>query len=431
MIAPGRASAIGECDRSPILVHGARVWTAAGPAQIRDVLFEGDRLVAIAASGSINAAKPARVLDGAGQTLLPGLIDLHLHLGVPGGLPEIEAASPSRNWEISGRQLLRSGVTSGRTHMTSLAGAALVGKDAANPCSALPRLHFSGPEIGGGMAQIDSPNFVGVRNPDDAEARVRRVADAGLEWISLYGAAKFRPEELRAVTAAARNAGIRLMGPIASAGEIDALLAAGVDTIDDIDTTDAGRYPDDAIQKLKEATNLALVPTIGYSYRIHAFDRNPRLLDAPSNYEFMTPAEQEFVSATARQALKEDVYVVNSRRVYATLKTKFRQLLATGLPIATGTDVGSADHFQSGGIWWELKAWRAFGASPRAALTAATSTASRVLRDERAGTLTQGAHADFVLYAGDPEKGAFALERVRAVAKGGVLFVRDGVWVGP
>jgi len=117
--------------------------------------------------------------------------------------------------------------------------------------------------------------------------------------------------------------------------------------------------------------------------------------------------------------------------VYGTLAGKFAQLLATGAPIATGTDVGSAGHFHAGAIWWELEAWRAFGARPRDALVAATVTAANVLRDQRAGKLEVGAHADFVLYSGDVEKGTFELERVRAVAKGGVLFVRDGKWVGP
>jgi imidazolonepropionase-like amidohydrolase len=428
---PQQGSARTDCDRSPILVHNAKLWTSSGPAQVRDVLFEDDRVVSIAPGGSIKAADPVRVLDGKGHTLLPGLIDLHLHFGVPGGLPEVASAPPSRNWEITGRQLLRSGVTSGRTHMTTLAGAALLRKDAANPCSALPRLQFSGPEMAGGTPDAESPNFMGVRNVDDAAAKVRRIAEAGIEWISLYDAGKFLPGELQALTMAARQSGIRLMGPVASAQEMEALLSAGVDTIDDIDTTAADRYPDDLLRKLKALSNVTLVPTIGYSYRIHAFDRDPRLLDAQSNYQFMTPAEKAFVSATAREALKKDGYVVNSRKVYATLEAKFRQLLATGVPIATGTDVGSADHFQAGGIWWELEAWRAFGARPAEALTAATATGARVLRDERAGTLREGAHADFVLYSGDVEKGSFELERVRAVAKGGVLFVRDGAWIGP
>jgi len=431
IFAPAKGSAQAECDRTPILVRNARLWTSTGPAQVRDVLFADDRVVSIAPAGPLKPSIAVRVLDGTGQTLLPGLIDLHLHFGVPGGLPEIAAPSPSRNWQITGRQLLRSGVTSGRIHMMSLAGAALLKKDVASPCSALPRVQFAGPEMGGGMPETESPNFVGVRNSDDAAAKVRHVAAAGLEWISLYDTGRFLPGELTALTATARQSGIRLMGPIGSAQEMQAQLAAGVDTIDDIDTTSAERYPDELLEKLKESSNVTLVPTIGYAYRIHAFDRQPQLLEAQSNYEFLTSAEKAFVSSNAKEALKKDGYVVNSRRVYATLETKFRQLLATGVPIAMGTDVGSADHFQAGGIWWELEAWRAFGAAPHNALTAATTSAARVLRDERAGALKQGAHADFVLYSGDVEKGRFALERVRAVARGGVLFVKDGIWVGP
>jgi imidazolonepropionase-like amidohydrolase len=78
-----------------------------------------------------------------------------------------------------------------------------------------------------------------------------------------------------------------------------------------------------------------------------------------------------------------------------------------------------------------MEAWRAFGASSRKALTGATAAAARVLRDDRAGALKEGGYADFVLYSGDVERGRFDLARVRAVAKAGVLFVKDGVWVGP
>jgi len=419
------------CDRSPILVRDTTLWTPSGPTPQRDVLFVDDRVVSIARAGSLKAVDAARVIDGKGQTLLPGLIDLHLHLGVPGGLPDSASASPARHWQITGRQLLRSGVTSGRTHMTTFAAAALLRKDAADPCSALPRLHFSGPEMAGGSAQTDTPNFAGVRSADDAAAKVRRAAEAGFEWVSLYDAGKFLPGELSAITAAARHAGIRLMAPIGSADEMSALLHAGVATIDDIDTTSAMHYPRCLLRTLKEGLpGVTLVPTVGYAFRLQAYDHDPRLLETESNYEFLTPAEKDFVASTAREALTKDGYVVNNRRVYATLRPKFRQLLASGMPVATGTDVGSAAHFQAGGIWWELEAWRAFGARPREAITAATATAARVLRDGRAGILRRGAHADFVLYAGDVEHGAFELARVRAVARGGVLFVRDGAWVG-
>jgi imidazolonepropionase-like amidohydrolase len=283
----------------------------------------------------------------------------------------------------------------------------------------------------GGKPEIEQPNYTGIESSDDAVAKVRRVAEAGLDWIAVDDADKVLPGVLQALTVAARQSGIRLMGAATRAEEIAPLVSAGFDTIDYIDTSDAARYPDRMLTRVRELPNVTLVPTIGYHYRIHAFDRNPRLLESDSNYEFLTPAERAFVSFNAKAALERDGYIANSRRVYRTLTAKFRQLLATGALMATGTDVGSAAHFQAGGIWWELEAWRVLGAGSRKALTATTATAARVLGDDRAGRLKIGGYADFVLYSGDVEDGRFELRRVVAVAKAGVLFVEDGRWVGP
>lgn len=422
---PGRG-----CDRGPILVRNARLWNPSGRGRVQDVLFEDGRVAAIRPGGSIvpSPHTRVRVLEGRGQTLLPGLIDLHLHFGVPGGLPESEPATPSTHWNITGRQLLRSGVTSGRIHLMSLAAASQIRKEAADPCAALPRLQAAGPGMAGGVPETETPNYVGVRNPEDAMAKVRRVADAGLEWIAVDDAEKFLPGELEALTTTARARGLRLMGGADREKELEVILAAGVDTID---MSNVVRYPDRLLRRVGDRPGVTVVPVVGYHYRIHAFDRNPRLLEAPSNFAFLDAAEKAFVLSRAKQAMEKDGFIVKSRGAYPGLGAMFRRLLAAGVPIAAGTDVGSAAHFHAGAIWWELNAWRAFGASPRAALAGATATAARVLRDTRAGALKEDAYADFVLYAGDVERGEFDMGRIRAVAKAGVLFVRDGVWVGP
>ena len=78
-------------------------------------------------------------------------------------------------------------------------------------------------------------------------------------------------------------------------------------------------------------------------------------------------------------------------------------------------------HFQANAIWWEMQAWRAAGVPHREVLTAATVNGARVLRQADVGHLRPGARADFVLYRGDVGEGAFDVERVKAVARGGVL----------
>jgi imidazolonepropionase-like amidohydrolase len=113
------------------------------------------------------------------------------------------------------------------------------------------------------------------------------------------------------------------------------------------------------------------------------------------------------------------------------LPGKLAQLRSIGLPMAIGSDAGSPLHFQAGAIWWELEAWRAAGASHREALTAATVHAAQALRTADVGRLAVGSRADFVLYRGNAEAGAFEQARVLAVGKGAVLYVADGRWIGP
>ena len=79
---------------------------------------------------------------------MPGLIDAHLHLTIPGGLPPGERP-PHELTRIAGQQLLRSGVTSGRLHLASLDDAVRVKSASADRCAPLPRLQVGGPGLSG------------------------------------------------------------------------------------------------------------------------------------------------------------------------------------------------------------------------------------------------------------------------------------------
>jgi imidazolonepropionase-like amidohydrolase len=116
---------------------------------------------------------------------------------------------------------------------------------------------------------------------------------------------------------------------------------------------------------------------------------------------------------------------------FPTVARKFIQLRASGIPLAMATDSGSPAHFHRDAIWWELRAWRDHGASVNEALTAATTTGARALHDDAIGRIRLGGRADFVLYRGNLQEGDLDSSRIVTVAKGGVLYVSKGEWVGP
>jgi imidazolonepropionase-like amidohydrolase len=411
------------CDRTPLVVRHANVWTPAGILKDRDVVVRDGRVVEIAAASGRDP-EGVRTLDAAGHTLLPGLVDAHLHFVVPGGLPPGSPAG--REAAVTGRQLLQAGVTSGRLHLASVESAVDLKARGANDCEAVPRLQAGGPGFSG-AAQRDYPNFWGVTSAADAAAKVGRVADAGLDWIALHDAERFEPAVLDALASAARGRGLRLMGAGTGAAQIEAVLRANPDTLDYFLRDAPAEYPAPLLAAIRRHPRLILAPTFGIQHRVARYAAQPAGLDDPANYAFLEPAERLFVTEAARGALAKEA----AGRDVPGFQRKAAQLRELGLPLAIASDVGSPLHFQAGGIWSELEGWRALGFSHREALTAATEGAARVLDAADAGRLGTGSRADFVLYRGDVENGPFDAGRVLAVAKGGVLFVRGGTWSGP
>jgi cytosine/adenosine deaminase-related metal-dependent hydrolase len=421
-----------RCDAPPLLIRNVGLWTRDGVVAGRDVLFRDGRVSEITPTRSRPTAASdgsIRTIDGTGHTLLPGLVDAHLHLSIPGGLPPPPGGGARTDTlEITGRQLLRSGVTSGRLHLTTVEEAASLGARSAGACAPLPRLQSGGPGLSG-AAERDHPAFQGAKTPEDAMAKIARAGARGIDWVAIHDADRF-PEAVRAVLAgAARQHGVRLLAAGSTPAEIMAALALKPDTLDYFDRTDQP-YPASVLAAMRAQRDLVLVPMPGVPYRTAAYAARPARLEDPANFEFLSDADRAFVLANAKTALA-GADAERARRIVPQLAGKFAQLRSLGLPMAVGSDAGSPLHFQAGAIWWELEAWRAAGVPHREALVAATEHAAGVLRAPDVGRLTAGSRADFVLYRGNVEDGPFEQGRVIAVGKGGVLFVADGRWVGP
>lgn len=415
----GSADAVAQtCDASPIVIRNVNVWTRRGLVPNRDVFMQDGKVAAIQPSGGA-VAKGARVLDGKGHSLLPGLVDSHLHFSVPGGLPN--GAAPRTDPSIiTARQLLLSGVTTGRLHLAGVEEAAELKKRSADACAAMPRLQVGGPGISGALEK-DFPAFQGARSVEDAIAKVAKFSAAGVDWIAIHDADRFAPGVLSALAGAARKAGVRLMAQGSTPAETLAALRINPDTLDYIDRTTAAGYRQDVIDAIRASQDIIIVPTLGVPFRAAQYRQSPARLHDAANFRFFSAEEAAFVLANAQQELDAES-TLEVMTWAKTMTNKVKQLRSTGVPMAVGSDAGSPLHFQSNAIWWELEAWRSAGIRHRDVLIAATETGARVLRLNDVGYLRPGARADFVLYRGNVEEGPFDVSRVMAVGKGGVLF---------
>jgi imidazolonepropionase-like amidohydrolase len=415
-----RAAAAQACDASPLLIRNVAVWTPTGVLPNRDLMIRDGRVAAIESTGS-GQPTAARTIDGTGQTVLPGLVDSHLHFTIPGGLPPNPGARTDMS-DIGARQVVRAGVTSGRLHLASVEEAARLKARSQDPCAAMPRLQVGGPGLSG-AAEKDGSSFQGARTVEDGVAKVQRFAAAGVDWIAIHEAHRFAPGVLEAIASAARQFDVRLMASGSTRDEITAALTIDPDTLDYFDrTTDAG-YADAVLLLMRSHERMILVPTPGVPYRTVEYRKQPQRLEDPANFELLSPADRAFVLENA----KKDLDGTDAQRavdVVPTIANKLRQLRSLGLHMAIGSDAGSTLHFQPNAIWWELEAWRTAGVSHRDALIAATESGARVLQLSDVGHLRPGARGDFVLYRGNVEEGAFDVGRVVAVGRGGVL-VRD------
>jgi imidazolonepropionase-like amidohydrolase len=411
------------CDASPLVIRDTTVWTRDGLLPKRDVVIQDGRVSAIRPTGQPPPAG-ARTIDGAGQTLLPGLVDAHLHFVIPGGLPA--GAPADRQAAVTGRQLLSAGVTAGRLHLAPIDQAVALKARGADSCAPVPRLSAGGPLIGGAMP-ADYAQAWGVKDVADVEAKVARIAAAGLDWIAIHDADRFAPGLLEAGAAAARRRGLKLLGAGTRPTEIEALLRIRPDTLDYFDRSDSAEYAAALLEAIRGQRGLILAPTFGIHHRVAGYAAQPARLDDAGNTTFLDAADRAFVLEAARKELAGEA----AKRGMPSLPRKAAQLRALGLPLAIASDVGSPLHFQGDGIWWELEAWRALGFSHREALRAATEGGGRVLGVDDIGRLAVGSRGDFVLYRGNVEDGPFDAARVAAVGKGGVLFVNGGRWTGP
>lgn len=380
-----------------------------------DVVVDRGRVAALGPAGSAPLDNDALVIDGRGRTLLPGLIDAHAHYTfdpTEGDLAVIGARDDATILAVAERHAalaLSAGVTTARG-AGSIRGLELILRDRIDRGEAAgPRIVAAGLAIGavGGHGHRFGIESSG---PEAFATATRDLADRGVDVIKVVaseaamltttglepGAFVFgRPElsldELRAIVETAHGRGLRVMAHAQGAESVVRCAQAGVDSIEHAWLADVA-----AIEALAAAGG-ALVPTL-----------------------VVTDVNRLLPGLTAVERERQDLIEIWHRR-------SCEAAVRLGVALATGTDTGEPG-VTADMVAREVRLLAEHGASPMAAIRAATSGAARLLGADGDGTgsVIEGGAADLLLVEGDPLLDPRALERVVAVVQGGRLVTEAG-----
>lgn len=397
----------GNTTTDRVLLTGATVLTGPNliPHDNLDVLVEHGRITAVAPGLRDTAA--AEQIDLTGMTLLPGLIDLHVHLGTdmgegPPGLLDMPGllADYSRYLPDARRDFLAHGVTTVRDlgNETPFIFELRDGVDTGTLEG--PRVIAAGPVFttaGGHPVQTvhggdaESSPALTPDTPEQAREEVRRIAGEGADLIKII---QERGNEqtsldpipidiLHAIIDEAHHQGLKVTAHWGRPEDLREVLAAGADSLEHVEFRGvATGLPPEVMDQLV-TTGMPVAPT---------------MVVAAESY----PAE-----------------------VMDQLKSRIRELRMAGVNLVAGSDAGMPGVGFGGGLHRELANLVEIGMSPTEALQAATSRAAAALDRPGIGEVREGAVADLIAVEGQPHVEITEISQVRVVLRDGRAVVDE------
>jgi imidazolonepropionase-like amidohydrolase len=372
------------------------------------VVVQGQRIVSVGRAGDAVPAGAARV-DLPGMTLLPGLIDMHVHLDSDpsyGGYTGLQFSD--RFWSMlavpNAQKTLMAGFTTVRN----------VGADAWNDVGLRqaidegkitgPRVVTAGMSFGATGGHCDSTYFppsmeqkspFNADGPDEARRAVRTLRKYGAQVIKICatggvfsrntepGQQQMSLAEMKVVADDAHMMGMKVAAHAHGAAGIKDAIRAGIDTIEHASLID---------------------------------DEGIRLAKQHGTWLSMDIYNTEYTqSEGAKNGVLED-NLRKDREIAEVQRQGFRRAHAAGAKMVYGTDAGVYPHGQNGR---QFAVMVRYGMTPLQAIQSATLNAAQALGREDVGVVEAGRFADLVAVQGDPTQDVSLLENVGFVMKGG------------
>lgn len=420
------AATLSRAPKGPLVIRHAAVFDAEARTLHRgwSVAIDGDRITATGPDARVPAPKGAEVIDARGQTLLPGLWDMHVHI----------------TSQTDGLLDLMAGVTTVR--------------DMGDDMDTLKRLseRFDRGELNGphilkaglidGTGPFQGPTKVLVSNADEMLAAVKMFADAGYPQIKLYSSVK--PELVPVAVQAAHARGMRVSGHVPAGMTMRQAVDAGYDEVQHANfwvlnfmspeivarTNTPSRFSDAYIHgreidlgspEVKDfiaflaAHHTVVDPTLVTFETMFTGVKGQQIKSYQPYADRLPPGMLRGGLSGGRGKTPEEraAYTESYRRMMQMLKL----LHDAGVPVVNGTDGGALDYTR------ELVLHVESGMQPADVLYDSTLGSARVMKlDAQTGSIAPGKRADLVLVEGDPTADISAVRNTRLVIKDGRLF---------
>jgi imidazolonepropionase-like amidohydrolase/ABC-type multidrug transport system permease subunit len=433
------------------LVQNARIFVGNGKViESGAVLVRGGKIENVY-EGSFPDAKSlnAEPIDAAGKTVLPGLIDVHVHLGASGGFPaDFMKYDPSKAAERALESYLYCGVTAVRSvgdrldYMLKLRERFGTGEKLGT------ELFFCGPlftaEGGHGTeyakympeAMRASFNAQFVRTPKSMEEARKQVDELAAQHVDAikgvleagvpgYSFNRMDVNILRAVVDEAHAKKRPVAIHCGRAADVIDAVALGTDSVEHGSFIDA--IPDATIAEMK-AKGIAYDPTLSVVEGFTNFAKGDTTLLQRSLVQQVTP--KDLLDGTEKAATSDQFKGLREGLSHypMSMQTGGNNLLKAwraGVMLVTGSDAGNFLVMHGPTVQHEIELWVAAGIPVDVALEAATYNAAKLLRvDHRIGTIEKGKEASLFIVDGNPLQDVRALSSISVVLMKGEYVAR-------
>jgi imidazolonepropionase-like amidohydrolase len=399
--------------------------TGAGPRPHLTVVIDGNSIVAIAPAGSPQLPATTQQISGAGKFLIPGLWDMHTHIGYAG--------------DVTMELLLANGVTSVRELGGDLAVVDWWRERIGHRELVGPRIFRAGPVVDGSKPGV--PNRMVVETDEDGRRAVQYLHQRGVDVVKVHTAVP--QTAYLALLKEARTAGIGVVGHIP--WEVDPLTAinAGHHSVEHVVSlfegpvrrlVSSGQTEADAMAEIASDERIAALGRAmaksgtWFAPTLVAYDVRTRFLNVPQTSD----PRHQYVSASLLGYWRQVPAIADSPERRARLAEGFRNFMRVAriardqkVRFLVGTDVAAPNVLPGFSLHDELRLLVDIGFSPLEVISIATRNGAESLgRLRELGTIEVGKRADMVMLDANPVVDIANTRRIHAVVADGRLYRR-------